>query len=121
MNDTRKKTNYLHNMNQTVKQITPRELKQRLENGEMVLIDVREYNEWIYCRIEGAELIPLRKIYTEHIPATEEAPIVLYCHTGQRSYQAAQILQERGYANVYNLQGGIDAYAQLVDPDIPRY
>jgi len=107
-------------MDETVKKITPQGLKERLKNDDIVLIDVREYNEWIYCRIEGAELIPLAKIYDRNIPR-EDKSIVVYCHTGQRSYHAAQVLLQRGYTDVYNLEGGIDAYARTVNPEIPRY
>jgi len=108
-------------MNESVQQYTPNELKEKLENDEAVLIDVREPREWNYCKIEGAELIPVREIQNAEIPTEDSKDIVLYCHTGQRSYFAAQVLQKRGFENVYNLQGGIDAYSREVDPDIPRY
>jgi sulfur-carrier protein adenylyltransferase/sulfurtransferase len=108
-------------MNGSVEQYTPQELKKKIGNDEVVLIDVRESREWNYCKIEGAELIPVREIQNADIPTDDGKDIVLYCHTGQRSYFAAQVLQSRGFENVYNLQGGIDAYAREVDPDIPRY
>lgn len=91
-----------------------------MEHDNVKLIDVRDYNEWIYCRIEGAELIPLPKIYDTNIPRDDQS-IVVYCHTGQRSHHAAQVLLQRGFTDVYNLEGGIDAYARTVNPDIPRY
>lgn len=108
-------------MNNQVKEISPADLKEKLENDEFLLIDVREWNEYIYCKIEGSEIIPLRKIYDVNLPADKEVEIVLYCHTGSRSYHAAQVLMEKGYKNVFNLCGGIDAYAVEVDPNIPRY
>lgn len=108
-------------MNNTVKQYTPRQLKEKIENNEAVLIDVREKREWDYCRIEGASLIPLMQLQTADIPTDNGKDIVLYCHSGQRSYYATQLLQQRGFDDVYNLQGGIDAYADQVDPEIPRY
>ncbi|HKJ68467.1 MAG TPA: rhodanese-like domain-containing protein [bacterium] len=108
-------------METTVQQITPAELKIRMTNDQIILLDVRDYNEWIFCRITGAELIPLHKIYNVRIPVEDNKEIVLYCHTGHRSYFAAQVLQQRGFQKVFNLLGGIDAYAQEVDPSIPRY
>lgn len=108
-------------METTIDHITPEELKPRIANNQVILLDVRDYNEWHYCRITGAELIPLPKIYDAHIPEESDKEIVLYCHTGQRSYFAAQVLQQRGFQKVLNLRGGIDAYAQEVDPTIPGY
>ena len=108
-------------MKNHVKEISPAELKNKLENNAVRLIDVREWNEYIYCKIEGAEIIPLRKIYDANLSADKEDEIVLYCHIGSRSYHAAQVLKEKGFKNVYNLRGGIDAYSVEVDPDIPRY
>ena len=108
-------------MNTSVNQCTPEQLQEKLEGNEVVLIDVREKREWNYCKIEGATLIPLREIQQAEIPDEENKDIVLYCHSGQRSYFAAQVLQNRGFDNVYNLIGGIDAYAERVDPEIPRY
>lgn len=108
-------------MNESVKQYTPKELKEKMDSDEVVLIDVRERREWNYCKIASAELIPVRQIQNAEIHTDNGKDIVLYCHTGQRSYFAVQVLQKRGYENVYNLQGGIDAYSRQVDSDIPRY
>jgi len=108
-------------MNTEISQITPEELKEMKDSGNVKLIDVREKREWDYCKLEGAELIPVRNIQRIDIDAEPDETVVVYCHTGQRSYFAAQILQKRGYKNVLNLQGGIDAYSVRVDPEIPRY
>ncbi|MCF7803848.1 MAG: rhodanese-like domain-containing protein [Candidatus Marinimicrobia bacterium] len=108
-------------MNTRVKQITPEELKEMQKSGGVKLIDVREKREWDYCNIDGAELIPVQNIQSADIDADEDETIVVYCHTGQRSFFATQILMKRGYENVFNLQGGIDAYSNRVDPEIPRY
>jgi len=115
------KTKKIVKMNTQVKQITPRELQQRLDNGSVKLIDVREQNEWDYCRIDGAELIPVQQIASADIDAEKSDQIVCYCHTGQRSNFAVQVLQKQGFENVYNLAGGINAYSDDVDPDIPKY
>ncbi|MEE8306244.1 MAG: rhodanese-like domain-containing protein, partial [Gammaproteobacteria bacterium] len=49
------------------------------------------------------------------------APLVVMCHGGMRSLQVAQYLTDQGFADVYNLSGGIDAWSQEVDPAVPRY
>ncbi|MBS1271779.1 MAG: putative adenylyltransferase/sulfurtransferase MoeZ [Candidatus Marinimicrobia bacterium] len=108
-------------MNKQVEQISPRELQKRLEKNSVKLIDVREQREWDYCRIEGAELIPVQQVADTDIDAETDDEIVCYCHTGQRSYFAAQILQRQGFENVYNLKGGINACSDDVDPSIPKY
>jgi Dinucleotide-utilizing enzymes involved in molybdopterin and thiamine biosynthesis family 2 len=102
--------------------MSPHELKRRMDAGEpFELIDVREPFEYEIARIDGAKLIPLGEI-TERIQELErEQPIVVHCHSGMRSAQAARLLQQRGFANVYNLEGGIDAWSDQIDPDVPKY
>jgi sulfur-carrier protein adenylyltransferase/sulfurtransferase len=98
------------------------ELKRRMDAGEpFKLIDVREPFEYEIARIDGARLIPLGEI-TEHLDELErDQPIVVHCHSGQRSAQAVQLLQQSGFANVYNLEGGIDAWSDQIDPSVPKY
>jgi rhodanese-related sulfurtransferase len=89
--------------------ITPTELKGRLDRGEKFrLIDVREADEWALARLPRAELIPLTQ-FQERAPRElePEDEIILYCH--------------HGYENVLNLTGGIDAWSTQVDPSVPRY
>jgi adenylyltransferase/sulfurtransferase len=50
-----------------------------------------------------------------------EQPIVVHCHSGTRSAQAVRLLQQRGFSNVYNLEGGIDAWSDQIDPSVPKY
>jgi len=103
--------------------ITPTELKARLDRGEKTrLNDVRETDEWAIARLPQAELIPLSQF--QQRAATElspEEPLVLYCHHGVRSGRAQGYLKALGYANVLNLTGGIDAWAVQVDPTMKRY
>jgi adenylyltransferase/sulfurtransferase len=105
-----------------IPEMSPHELKRRMDAGEpLELIDVREPFEYEIARIEGAKLIPLGKI-TERLDELErEQPIVVHCHSGMRSTQAARLLQQRGFANVYNLEGGIDAWSDQIDPNVPKY
>ncbi len=103
-------------------QIEPREVKQRLDRGEnFLIVDVREAWEHEICRIEGAKLIPLGAI-ASHLGLLEEAgEIVLYCHHGIRSLDAAAWLQAQGVAGAKSLTGGIERWATEIDPSVPRY
>ena len=98
------------------------ELKRKMDAREpFELIDVRETFEYEIARIDGAKLIPLREIAERADELQREDPIVIHCHSGQRSTQAVRLLQQRGFANVYNLEGGIDAWSDQVDPAVPKY
>jgi hydroxyacylglutathione hydrolase len=102
-------------------QISPEQLKKKLDRGENVtLVDVRERDEYETANI-GGTLITLRELpkrYSEIDPAAE---VVVYCHTGGRSQRAVEFLYGKGFRNVKNLIGGIDAWSVAVDPRIPRY
>jgi molybdopterin/thiamine biosynthesis adenylyltransferase/rhodanese-related sulfurtransferase len=102
--------------------ISPHELKRRMDAGERFeLIDVREPFEYEIAQIDGAKLIPLGEIAERLDELEREQPIIIHCHSGMRSAQAVQLLQERGFAKVYNLEGGIDAWSDQVDPNVPKY
>jgi molybdopterin/thiamine biosynthesis adenylyltransferase/rhodanese-related sulfurtransferase len=102
--------------------MSPHELKRKMDAGEpFQLIDVREPFEYEIARIEGAKLIPLGEI-TEQLDELErQQPIVVHCHSGKRSAQAVRLLQQRGFTKAYNLEGGIDAWSDQIDPDVPKY
>ena len=102
--------------------MSPNQLKQRMDAGEpFQLIDVREPFEYEIARIDGARLIPLGEIAERLDELQREQPIVVHCHSGMRSAQATRLLQQRGFANVYNLEGGIDAWSDQIDPNVPKY
>lgn len=86
-----------------------------------LLLDVREPWEYDYCRIEGSELVPMGQISTAHGELDREREIVVICHHGIRSYRVAHFLEHVGFERVINLEGGIDAWAREVDPDIKLY
>jgi molybdopterin/thiamine biosynthesis adenylyltransferase/rhodanese-related sulfurtransferase len=105
-----------------IAEMSPHELKRRIDAGEpFELIDVREPFEYEIARIAGAKLIPLGEITERLDELSGKQPIVVHCHSGKRSEQAARLLQQRGFANVYNLEGGIDAWSDQVDPGVPKY
>jgi adenylyltransferase/sulfurtransferase len=98
------------------------ELKQKMDARELFeLIDVREAFEYEIARIDGAKLIPLGEIAERVSELQRERPIVVHCHSGRRSAEAVRLLQQRGFANVYNLEGGIDAWSDQIDPTVPKY
>src|SRR5438132_3286141 len=106
----------------TVPAISVQELKRTMNASEAFeLIDVREPFEFEIARIDGAKLIPLGEIAGRADELQREQPVVVHCHSGRRSAQAVRLLQQRGFTNVYNLEGGIDAWSDFIDPSVPKY
>jgi adenylyltransferase/sulfurtransferase len=103
-------------------EVSTAELKRRLESGEaMTLLDVREPHEWEINRIGPARLTPLSQFDQFIAELNPEEDIYLYCYKGKRSLTALKQLRERGFKRLHSLAGGIDRWAQEVDPDMPRY
>jgi rhodanese-related sulfurtransferase len=104
-----------------MKRINALELESLLaSNKKLVLLDVRESHEVAYARITPHVHIPMDMIPACHEEIDKDTPIVVMCHTGVRSAVACGFLEPLGY-DVTNLEGGIDAWSQLVDPSVPRY
>ncbi len=98
------------------------ELKNRLAEGDdLYLLDVREPQEFQYARIDGSTLIPLQQIPQRFSELDPARVIVVICHHGMRSMQAAHFLAQQGFANIANLTGGIDAWSLTCDSSVPRY
>ncbi len=105
-----------------VESITVHELKQKMDTRErFILLDVREAHEAEIARIDGARLIPLGEILDRVDELGQSDEIIVHCHSGFRSARAVQLLQGQGFANVRNLDGGIDAWSDEIDPDVPKY
>ncbi len=103
-------------------QLSPAQVKRLLDNGErLVLLDVREPEEVALVRLPGALHIPIGEIAGRLHELDPDADIVVYCHHGIRSANVVAFLRQREFENVANLSGGIDAWAQSVDPSLPRY
>jgi sulfur-carrier protein adenylyltransferase/sulfurtransferase len=104
-----------------MKEITVEELQQMRTNGEdFQLIDVRENDEAEIVSI-GGELIPMGDIMDNIDKISKDKKVVLHCKGGGRSGAVVQALEQKGYNNVYNLKGGIIAYINQVDPNLPKY
>jgi sulfur-carrier protein adenylyltransferase/sulfurtransferase len=106
----------------TVPEITPRALKAELDSADPpLLIDVRDPEEWEISRIEGARLIPRAQLPEKVDELTRAREIVLYCRSGKRSSLATQLLLDLGFSHVKSLAGGINAWADQVDPTLVKY
>ena len=106
----------------SVKPISATELNEkRQQNSALFLLDVREPNEYQYAHIADSVLIPLRQIPNRLTDLNLDDEIVVVCHHGMRSQQAAQYLVQQGFKNVSNLTGGIDAWSCTCDSSVPRY
>ena len=91
------------------------------EPSGVTLIDVREPFEVEICRIAGAQLIPMREIPNRLESFSGDKHLLIYCHHGGRSLRVTEYLRGRGLHRVSNMRGGIDAWAQQIEPGMRRY
>lgn len=104
-----------------MKNLTVHELKRQLDAGGLTLLDVRGADELAVAQIAGAVHIPLHELAQRITELDSLAPIAVLCHHGMRSAMAAHHLESRGFMNVANVSGGIDAWSTEIDPQVPRY
>jgi len=105
-------------------EITVKEVKMRLDAGdEVFLLDVRESEELSICCLAGAEHIPMLQLFTglQKPAAPQGSEIIVFCHHGIRSLEAAQFLRLNGYETARSMAGGIEQWAVAIDPDMTRY
>jgi len=103
-------------------EITSADLAELLKNGAPPrLLDIRQPWEFAVVKLEGAHLATQEKVDEVLQQWERNTPIICYCHHGVRSLQATVFLRQQGFTNVRSLRGGINAYAQEVDPSLPRY
>lgn len=105
-----------------MKSITAKELKAKLDANEAVqLIDIREDHEILISSIEG-EHMPMGEILHQTENITREHMVVIHCRSGKRSAAVIHLLESKhGFTNLYNLDGGIIAWADEVDPQMEKY
>ena len=104
-----------------MKEITVQELKEKKENGDdFLLVDVREDSEYLVSNLDGQH-IPLGQLPSrmDEIEADKDTEIVMMCRSGGRSGKAVEIMESNGFTNVHNLQGGITAWSNEIDPSMP--
>lgn len=104
-----------------MKEITVKELKRKLDKQEdFQLIDVREEFEYEISNLNG-ENIPLGRLLLEVEKIATDKPVIIHCRSGARSAAAVMQLEAQGFTKLYNLKGGILAWAQEIDPNMPVY
>ncbi|HEY3579206.1 MAG TPA: rhodanese-like domain-containing protein [Pyrinomonadaceae bacterium] len=106
-----------------MEEITPTELKQRLDNGDdLQIIDVREDSEVAIGRIPNSKHIPLAQVLSRMDEIDPNRETVVHCKMGGRSARAIDALQRSGYTGkLLNLKGGITGWSNDVDPSVPKY
>jgi molybdopterin/thiamine biosynthesis adenylyltransferase/rhodanese-related sulfurtransferase len=104
-----------------VPEITPRDLKSRLDRGDdLYILDVREPHEFQICNLNG-HLIPLGELPRRVYELDSSREIVAHCRSGKRSAEAVDFLRKAGFRKILNLKGGILAWSDEVDPSVPKY
>jgi molybdopterin/thiamine biosynthesis adenylyltransferase/rhodanese-related sulfurtransferase len=104
-----------------IPEITPRELKTRLDRGDdLFILDVREPHEYQICNL-GGYLIPLGEVPKRVSELDSSREIVAHCRSGKRSADAVEFLQKAGFRKIWNLKGGILGWSDEVDPRVPKY
>ncbi len=102
--------------------MTVTELDQKIKNNQRpFLLDVREPFERDICKLTDDKNIPLKELPARISELDKNAEIVVYCRSGGRSLQACQYLAENGFTNLANLNGGVLAWSDFVDPTMPKY
>ena len=105
-------------------QLTPQQLKQWLDDESRprpVLLDVREPWEYATCRLPQSIPVPMQTIPARIAELDAGEPHVVICHHGVRSQQVGMFLERYGFEQIFNLQGGLNAWAQTIEPSMPRY
>jgi rhodanese-related sulfurtransferase len=111
-------------------EITVTQLSEKLKSDEkFILLDVRELDELAQAKVEDSrlEVTPMSRLAAEGPAALSESvraqdiPVYIMCHHGSRSAQVTAWLAQQGYKNIFNVRGGIDAYARQVDSSVGFY
>jgi rhodanese-related sulfurtransferase len=103
-------------------EISVSELKRMHDaNAAFTLVDVREDDELAIAKLAWATHIPMGQVADRLGELDKNADIVVMCHGGMRSARVAKYLRENGFAHVANLAGGIDAWSNQIDPNVPTY
>ena len=107
---------------ETIPTVTATELKRKLDAKEdFLLVDVRERYEYDITHLPETKLIPLGELPSRMSELDSAQEIILLCKNGRRSGQAVRTLQEAGFSKLANVTGGIEAWADQIDPSVPKY
>ena len=99
----------------------PADLHQAMQQGRITVLDVRQPEEWAICHIASSIHIPMGEVASRIDELNPAQPLVAVCHHGMRSEHVARGLIRAGFEQVGNLVGGIDAWAEQVEPAMARY
>lgn len=103
-------------------EISVADLKKKRDAGDtFVLLDVREPDELETAAIDGITAIPMMEIPQRYAELPQDTDIIVMCHHGGRSARVTQFLNDRGYDRAVNLDGGINAWSEQIDPAVPAY
>ncbi len=109
------------NLPPRVKSLSVAELKQKMDAGEkFMLLDVRTREERRIAKLDGARRLD-EDVISDLLEMDRATPLVFICHEGVRSKTAAEQFLAQGFKNVYNVEGGMEAWSRDVDPEVPRY
>jgi adenylyltransferase/sulfurtransferase len=95
--------------------------KMRDRKEDFVLVDVRNPDEFAICTIDGSVKLPLPELPQRFQELPKDKLIVLHCKSGGRSGRALKFLRAQGYGKLKNVAGGINAWAERIDPNVPQY
>lgn len=85
------------------------------------VLDIREPDEVAICVLPDSVVVPMQQVPDALESLPRDAPLVVLCHHGMRSAMVTNYLRGNGFDNAWNLRGGIDAWARMIDPEMPRY
>lgn len=105
----------------TVPTVTVELLREKLNTGIVFLLDVREPHEYQIARIPGSHLIPLSELPSRMSELDTADEIYIHCKTGGRSMRALCQLRDAGFTKLFNVEGGIHAWSERIDPLVPKY
>jgi rhodanese-related sulfurtransferase len=104
-----------------IPEMTVQELAQlRQQHADIIILDVRNPDEYAICNLNGV-LIPMAELATRYKELNPEKQIIIHCHAGGRSKRATEFLLQQGFKQVYNLRGGITAWANEIDTTMKKY
>jgi monothiol glutaredoxin len=103
-----------------VKSLDVQALKRRLDAGDITVIDIRQPQERALAQFARAEILDA-ETHARLASLPKDTPLAFLCHHGNSSRGAAEHFREHGFKDVYNVEGGIDAWSTEIDPNVPRY
>lgn len=105
-----------------MRHFSPQDLADYLKDNQPLLLDVREPWEYATCKLQDSQLVPMRQVPAHAETLDSHQEIVVICHHGIRSKAVCEYLEQQlGFAQLINLEGGVDAWAKQIDPDMALY